>query len=92
MPDITIKGTLREPGGKAAEGRKIAFLCDTQMLGDAFVDAVTKEAVSDREGKFQVTFPQGVNVQIMLPGGQRVAVTLPEKSSIDFDELLKSAK
>gem|GEM_PF-3542701 len=92
MPDITIKGTLREPGGKAAEGRKIAFLCDTQMLGEAFIDAVTKEAVADREGKFQVAFPQGVNLQIMLPGGQRVAVTLPEQASVDFDELLKTAR
>lgn len=87
--EVTLSGVIREAGGKPAASCKIAFLCDFQMVGDQFVDAVTKEVVTDKDGKFSVIFPQGANLQVMLPGGARASFTLPEKTRADLDELLK---
>lgn len=87
MGEITLTGTIHDTSGKPAAGRRVAFLCDFQMIGDDFIDAITKEAVSDNNGKFSVVFPQGANLQVLLPGGERLAFTLPIKSAADLKDL-----
>lgn len=87
MADITLTGTIYDNSGKPAPGRRVSFLCDFQMIGDQFIDAITKEVVSDNAGKFTVAFPQSANLQVLLPGGERLAVTLPARASVDLDEL-----
>jgi hypothetical protein len=89
VADVTLSGVIREAGGKPAAGCRVAFLCDFQMVGEEFVDAVTKEVVTDKNGKFSVVFPQGANLQVMLPGGSRASFTLPQGPRATLEELLK---
>jgi hypothetical protein len=93
MAEVTLVGTLRDAAGKPVGGRRLSILCDTQMIGETFLDASTTEVVSDSNGKFKASFPSGANIQVLFPGGQRASVALPsDKDSADLDELIKQAQ